>query len=173
MSLVTREEKGSKLTIQEMDGNLTYLENLTEPIGVFDYTTTTVAPTIYVETIVKVLTIPANTFKNNDFLQLCIYNSNNRSGVNLSGYINSSNSLTGANKIINTSANSTAGNMFISQIMIKANKFLSFFSEVNSGDTVTNFPIDLTVDNYLIATAIIGDGNTTVTIEGMYIQKIN
>jgi hypothetical protein len=27
MSLITREEKGSKLTIQEMDGNLTYLES--------------------------------------------------------------------------------------------------------------------------------------------------
>jgi hypothetical protein len=30
MSLVTRQGKGSKLTIQEMDGNLTYLESLTQ-----------------------------------------------------------------------------------------------------------------------------------------------
>lgn len=27
MPLITREEKGSKLTIQEMDGNLVYLDN--------------------------------------------------------------------------------------------------------------------------------------------------
>ena len=30
MSLVLRETKGSELTISEMDGNLTYLETLTE-----------------------------------------------------------------------------------------------------------------------------------------------
>jgi hypothetical protein len=30
MSLITRQGKGSKLTIQEMDGNLTYLESLTQ-----------------------------------------------------------------------------------------------------------------------------------------------
>jgi len=33
MSLITRTEKGSKLTIQEMDGNLTYLESLAQSDG--------------------------------------------------------------------------------------------------------------------------------------------
>jgi hypothetical protein len=35
MSLTTREEKGEKLTIQEMDGNLTYLESLARPYKVY------------------------------------------------------------------------------------------------------------------------------------------
>jgi hypothetical protein len=42
MPLITRQDKGDKLTIQEMDGNLTYLEqysiNLSEEIGVVDET---------------------------------------------------------------------------------------------------------------------------------------
>jgi hypothetical protein len=35
MSLVTREGKGSKLTIAEMDGNLTYLESIGRPYKVY------------------------------------------------------------------------------------------------------------------------------------------
>jgi hypothetical protein len=42
MPLITRQDKGDKLTIQEMDGNLTYLEqysiNLSEEIGIVDET---------------------------------------------------------------------------------------------------------------------------------------
>ena len=35
MSLITRQEKGEKLTIQEMDGNLTFLEGLARPYKVY------------------------------------------------------------------------------------------------------------------------------------------
>jgi hypothetical protein len=42
MSLVTREGKGSKLTIAEMDGNLTYLEQLATESGGSEYTETIV-----------------------------------------------------------------------------------------------------------------------------------
>ena len=35
MSLITRQGKGSKLTVQEMDGNLEYLEGLARPYKVY------------------------------------------------------------------------------------------------------------------------------------------
>jgi len=35
MTLITRQEKGSKLTIQEMDGNLEYLQSLARPYKVY------------------------------------------------------------------------------------------------------------------------------------------
>ena len=91
MGLVTREEKGSKLTIQEMDGNLTYLDKIIAQ----DYTTSSVILTTFaVETIVKVLTIPANTLKNNDCLELALYGFTDRlGGLETRAYINSSNTL--------------------------------------------------------------------------------
>ncbi len=35
MSLVTRQGKGSRLTVEEMDGNLTYLESISNPYKVY------------------------------------------------------------------------------------------------------------------------------------------
>jgi hypothetical protein len=40
MSLITRQQKGSKLTIQEMDGNLEYLQSLSATTVLTDYPTT-------------------------------------------------------------------------------------------------------------------------------------
>lgn len=47
MALILRQTKGSKLTIAEMDGNLTYLEGLTKQLGwvrYFDETHTVLSP---------------------------------------------------------------------------------------------------------------------------------
>jgi hypothetical protein len=41
MTLVTRQGKGSKLTVQEMDGNLEYLQGLSATIVLTEYPETT------------------------------------------------------------------------------------------------------------------------------------
>lgn len=60
MALVLRQVKGSKLTIQEMDGNLQYLEGLTTQLGwerYFDSVDTEISPQILTAGIWNVITI--------------------------------------------------------------------------------------------------------------------
>ena len=176
MGLVTREGKGSKLSIQEMDGNLTYLDKIITQ----DYTTSSVILTTFaVETIVKVLTIPANTLKNNDCLELALYGfTDTLGGLETRAYINSSNTLIEAKRIGNWYREGQT-NLFgfpaiLDQIMIKNNKFLSYMNEFDVGDTSNNSAIDLSVDNYIIYTLTPLQGlPLTVTIEGILLKKIN
>lgn len=191
MGLVTREEKGSKLTIQEMDGNLTYLENLTEPIGVFDYTTTTsILPVDSPVTIIKTVIIPANTFSNLDQLKLnvCMYQ-NAFLGSKFRFYINNSTSLTGATQLMNVIYDATGTGLGYyavnDNILLKNNKIIGMFQETSSFSTGNadpvyyNSAIDLTVDNYIIITydntvyySGINQG-CNVNIESVILQKIN
>ena len=176
MGLVTREEKGSKLTIQDMDGNLTYLDKIIAQ----DYTTSSVILTTFaVETIVKVLTIPANTLKNNDCLELALYGfTDTLGGLETRAYINSSNTLIEAKRIGNWYREGYT-NLYglpaiLDQIMIKNNKFLSYINEFNIGDISNNSAIDLSVDNYIIYTLTPLQGlPLTATIEGILLKKIN
>ena len=180
MGLVTREEKGSKLTIQEMDGNLTYLDKIIAQ----DYTTSSVILTTFaVETIVKVLTIPANTLKNNDCLELALYGfTDTLGGLETRAYINSSNTLIEAKRIgnwyregyIEGQPNLYGFPAILDQITIKNNKFLSYMQEFNVGDISNNSAIDLSVDNYIIYTLTPLQGlPLTATIEGILLKKIN
>jgi hypothetical protein len=180
MALVTREELGRKLTIQEMDGNLIYLDKIIAQ----NYNTTIITLLDSgIETIVRTLVIPANTFKNNDCLQLVVYAfANEPVGVippvagQMCGYVNSNSSLIGASKIFETSyeQNARAINGYVSQILIQDNKFYSNYWDYSTLGTVNNSPIDLTVDNYIIISASsYGISSYTFTTKGIIINKIN
>ena len=177
-----------KANVKNLIAKVTRLENKKTSIEVSDYSTVTI-PIIggNVEVISRVLTIPANTFKNNDCLELFVYNywnfTENFVNTQLRTYINSSNSLIGATPLsvsdssLYTNNNSYLGasNGSILQIMIQNNKLISFFSDFNWGNTYGNYTIDLTKDNYIIVVGSVNKitGTNTLTTTGVILKKIN
>jgi len=175
-----------KANVKKLIIKVTRLEN-EKTIEVSDYSTV-MTPIIggSVEVVNRVLTIPANSFKNNDCLELFAYNywtfTDNSTSTQLRLYINSSSSLIGATPLsvadssfYSNPSNVGISNGTISQIMIKNNKLLSFFSDFNWGNTYANYTIDLTKDNYIIVVGSANQltGTNTLTTTGVTLKKIN
>jgi hypothetical protein len=189
MALVTREELGRKLTIQEMDGNLTYLDAKAST-GVVDETTYTSVP-VTTEQVLSMTLIPANTFKNLDAVQmqaLLIKKTEFGALQSVTAYLNTSASLQGANQFtapfyssINVGINVVFINNFIS--VIKQGKIIgsisggvgtSLPSLLNfASASTTEIPFDPTIDNYLIVTIAINNALDVVTQESLIFKKIN
>ena len=193
MSLVTREGKGSKLTIQEMDGNLTYLENLTEVNGIVD-TARYTSLAVTTEQILSMNLIPAGTFKDLDAVKLDAYLSHENAittfGFSVRAYINTIPSLEGANLYLslNYSTGSIDGrirNIFMdSFISVLNNGKIKGVTQYGTGTklneqkswnglTSSEFDFNPNVDNYLIVTVTLVLMPDSITQESLVFKKIN
>ena len=192
MSLVTREEKGSKLTIQEMDGNLTYLENLTEVNGIVD-TARYTSLAVTTEQILSMNLIPAGTFKDLDAVKLDAYlsheNANTGFGFYVKAYINTIPSLEGANKYLDMapagSFDARIRNIFMdSFISVLNNGKIKGVTQYGTGVklellktwtglTSSEFDFNPSVDNYLIVTVTLVSMPDSITQESLVFKKIN
>jgi hypothetical protein len=194
MALVTREELGRKLTIQEMDGNLIYLQSLANIPGVINETTYTSLP-VTTEQVLSMTLIPANTFKDLDAVELkalLIKPLENGYVTSLSAYLNTSASLSGANSLLEIIASGNSGvntlnafiiNTFIN--VIRNNKIKGTTRYGNSGVSLnqlissvlplnsSELPFDPTIDNYLIITVSLASTLDVITQESLIFKKIN
>jgi hypothetical protein len=191
MGLVTREGKGSKLTIQEMDGNLTYLDNI---VGVKD-SNKYESLAVTTEQILSMNLIPAGTFKDLDAVELkalLIKPLENGNVVSLAAYLNTSASMSGANKLLDPISSQNSGgislNVFIINTFINVienNKIkgttkygasgVSLNQLLNSSTSPnpTEIPFDPTIDNYLIIAVSLASTLDTITQESLVFKKIN
>ena len=190
MGLVTREGKGSKLTIQEMDGNLIYLDNI---VGVKD-SNKYESLAVTTEQILSMNLIPAGTFKDLDAVKLDAYlsheNPNTGFGFYVKVYINAVPSLEGANAYLGMSPGESAidgriRNIFMDSFISVLNngkiKGVTYYgtgtrlNELKSwtGLTSSEFDFNPSVDNYLIVTVTLVSMPDSITQESLVFKKIN
>jgi len=182
-----------------LDQLITSLSPTPTPTGVFDYTTTThIVPYADPETIIRVLTIPANTFTNETWLNLAVSVINNiTSVINYGGiglYFNEEESLTGASKIgkyytiapLSLQDLPSSNQFQIDKLNLLIKNDTLFCSNLDgiwvaSGYDTTNYinrPINLTLNNYIIITGL-GSTNSfyesllDITIESIILNKTN
>ena len=190
MGLVTREGKGSKLTIQEMDGNLTYLDNI---VGVKD-SNKYESLAVTTEQILSTTLIPANTFSDLDAVQLkvLLFKTGTNGTLGLTrAYINTVPTLSGASVFVELSEN---GSNLASVKLFFLENFYSIIKsgkikgtpQYNSGAGNMNtlrskqnqsipveIPFDFTVDNYIINAVTLASTLDTITQESLVFKKIN